>query len=205
MSSSIDSFIDKWLYDIDHTLRIQLEALRDQLDSQDQHTREYAANQVREILDWLYQPPGPLPDDEKWRRTRDALHDESKSLKERLAAARRVARSTGRPRGRPRTDTAQHAIRALSLHLATDLSWRKIALIVKGCEHYPQGRKHYRPNPKELSCIACGDAIRDAVGRLEKFLRTKGYHPEFPRRVDLDRMSHADFKRLFGPLTDSDK
>ena len=36
----------------------------------------------------------------------------------------------------------------------------------------------------ERSCSPCGDAIRDAVGRLEKFLKSKGYHPNIPRQID---------------------
>jgi hypothetical protein len=74
----------------------------------------------------------------------------------------------------------------------TAMSWREIALIVKGCSHK-------RPNP-ERSCYPCGDAIRAAVGRLEQFLRGLGCHPEFPRRVDLEKMSYAELERLFGPL-----
>jgi hypothetical protein len=193
------AFIDKWVYDIGHMLWYQLEALKDLLDSEDKHTREHAAKEIHDILGWLYEPPGPLYPEERLRRTRDTSNDESMSVQDRLAAVRRVARSSGRPRGRPRTETAQHAIRALYLHLATPLSWREIALTVKGCNHR-------RPNPAQRSCVACGDAIRDAVGRFERFLRDKGYHPEFPRRVELDRMSPTDLKRLFGTTpTDSDE
>jgi hypothetical protein len=192
MTFDIDAFVNNWVYDVRRVLERRLDSLRYDLDSDDEGVRDKARKQIPEIEAWLYPPAKPLPDEEKVRRTRDALGDGSLSPQERLAAARRVARSTGRPRGRPRTETAQHAIRALSLHLATPMSWREIALIVKGCNHK-------RPS-SERSCRPCGDAIRDAVGRLEEFLRAIGCHPEFPRSVELDKMSYADLTRLFGPL-----
>lgn len=52
------------------------------------------------------------------RKAKAALDDERLTVKERIEKARRAARSTGRKRGRPRTDTVQHAIRALSLFYA---------------------------------------------------------------------------------------
>jgi hypothetical protein len=117
---------------------------------------------------------------------------------ERLAAMLRTGRSTGRRRGRPRNETSQHAIEAFTWYLATPLSWHEIAVKVKGC-------KHPRPNPKQRSCRPCGDAIRDAVGRPEKFLKSKGYHPNLPRRVELGRMSPTGLKRLFGSPSSSDQ
>ncbi len=85
----------------------------------------------------------------------------------------------------------QLAIRALSLHYATPLSWREIALAVKGCNHK-------RPNP-ERSCFSCGDAIRDAAGRLETFLKSIGHDLDFTRGRDLDEETQAQLLSLWRP------
>jgi hypothetical protein len=61
----------------------------------------------------------------------------------------------------------------LSLHYGTKLSWREIALTVKGCNHR-------RPN-LERSCESCGDAIREAAGRLDTFIISLGFSPETER------------------------
>jgi hypothetical protein len=163
-------------YDIRQRLMDLLEFLDRQFNhSKDEHKRASAADDIRQICDWLCQPRGPLSADEKVQICNEISSDKTLSDQEREATLRRVLRSTGRPRGRPRTDTVQHAVSALTLKLTTLNSWREIALEVKGC-------KHKRPNP-ERSCIACGDAIRDAAGRLDTFLQNKNYHPNFPRRI----------------------
>jgi hypothetical protein len=177
MSSSVDEFIDRTLFDVQHRLRIELDGLRNDLLSEDSRTRNDAKREVSAILSWLLPPAGPISLEQKLRRSQDALADENMSIQDRLDLLKRIARSTGRPRGRPRTDTAQQAICAFSLRLATALSWREIALRVKGCNHK-------RPYPEQRSCKCCGDAIRDAVGRLDNFLRSRGH--EFVRRVELE-------------------
>jgi len=170
---NLDELLE-WSYDVTRILLDRLSGLSEDLDSDDKPTRDHAAQEAEQILGWLLPPPDPLTTAEKWRKIDSISRDDPRSLQ----ALSQLARSTGRPRGRPRTDTSQHAIRAYSLHLGTSLSWRQIALKVKGCNHK-------RPN-LERSCAPCGDAIRDAVGRLEKFLKSKGYHPTLPRRVELD-------------------
>jgi len=179
---NLDELI-KWSYDVTRILQDQLAGLHEDLDSEDKPTRDHAAQEIHDILGWLLPPRDPLSAKEKWEKIDGISRDHPRSLE----AIRQLARSTGRPRGRPRTDTSQHAIHALSLFLGTSLSWRQIALKVKGC-------KHKRPIP-ERSCAPCGDAIRDAVGRLEKFLRSKGYYPTLPRRVDLDPHSLLTSRR----------
>jgi hypothetical protein len=191
MADDIANLLNRWAYDIEGILRRALGALRDDLLSEDEDKAELAAKAAEEILDWLApSQKRALSDEDKLRLIRDI--DMARPAREQLSAIERIKRSTGRRRGRPRSETSQHAIHALTLHLATPLSWREIALKVKGCNHHKN-----RPHPDQRSCPPCGDAIRDAVGRLETFLRTKGYHPEFPRRIRLDRMSHDDLKRLW--------
>lgn len=95
-----------------------------------------------------------------------------------------------RGKGRPRDESSQHAIRSLTLHLATPSSWREIALIVRGCNHK-------RPRPTERSCKACGEAIRQSAFRLQTFLKSKGLMPDIPRRAELDRMTRAELERLW--------
>jgi len=195
----VGTFVNRWVYDVEHRLRNELEALKESLRCEDERTRERATKEAREILGWLYRPPAPLSADEKLRKLHVATKDSNLSAEEQLTNVIRVLRSTGRPRGRPHTETAQHAIRAFSIHLATPLSWREISLKLKG----PCGHVKNNPNPKERNCPHCGDAIRDAVGRLEKFLRGKGYHPDLPRRIDLEGTSIVDRRRLRNAVRNS--
>ena len=191
MSNKIIKFYNRWLYDMESKLRGRLETLKDDLRSDDEETRNQATEEADEILNWLYLPPKALSEEDQLQRVEAALKDEQVSAKDRLAAVRRAGRSTGRTRGRPRTETAQQAIRALSLHYATTLSWREIALDVRGC-------KHKRPN-LERSCPACGDAIREAAGRLEKFLKSIGYDFDFPPGRELDAGSRLELLQLWQP------
>jgi hypothetical protein len=179
----LDRFIDQWAYQIGGVLNRQLEALKDELRSDDKKVRKAAELEADQILDWLLPPSPPFTYRERLRKAEEAIADQRQADSDRLAAAMRALRSTGRRRGRPRTTTSQHAIHALTLHLTTPKSWREIALEVRGC-------KHKRPR-LERSCVACGDAIRDAVGRLEKFLRSKGYHPNVPRRVEIHSLRES--------------
>jgi hypothetical protein len=173
----LDRFVTEWVYDIDRVLRRKLEDLKDDLASDDERIRAQAETDAAEILDWLLPPPPPLSKENRLKRAEDVMKDAQLPNHQRYAAALRALQSTGRRRGRPRDGTSQQAIRAYTLHLATDRSWREIALMVRGC-------KHKRPNPEMRSCLACADGIRDAVGRLESFLHTKGYHPDVPRRKE---------------------
>jgi hypothetical protein len=170
----LDQFIDHWVYEIDGVLRRQLDNLKDDLRSDDEGVRKQAESEADEILDWLLPAPAPLTDAEKLQRVKQVIANERLSTSERRTAATRALRSTGRRKGRPRDSTSQQAIRALTLHLATPKSWREIALEIRGCNHK-------RPHPTERSCAHCGDA----AGRLDSFLKSKGYHPNVPRRIEI--------------------
>jgi hypothetical protein len=176
--AEIDKFVDSWIYDVEAVLRRELENLKDQLASEDVTSRRQAESDASAILDWLYLPVPPSSPGDRLKKAQDVTRDSTLTEAERYSKALRTLRSSGRQRGRPRDQTSQHAIRAYTLHLTTGMSWREIALTVKGC-------KHKRPNQSERSCEHCGDSIRDAVGRLERFLKAKGYHPNVPRRIDL--------------------
>jgi hypothetical protein len=167
MSDETIQFVNRWLYNIELILRDRLESLKDDLCSDDEATSARASNEAGEILDWLMPPSPPLSHSEQLQRIQAALQDEGLSPADRRTAALRAGRSTGRPRGRPRDETSQQAIRALGLHLATSMSWREIALEIRGC-------KHSRPNP-ERSCEPCGKAMQNAANRLESFLKAIGH------------------------------
>ena len=182
-------FINRWLYDIQRVLENRLDMLKDDLRSEDERTAEQAGNEAHKILNWLYRPSPPLSQEEQLSRVAAVVANDKLSAEQRLAAVLRASRSTRDRKGRPRDETSQLAIRALSLHNATRLSWREIALAVRGC-------KHQRPNP-ERSCIACGESIRQAARRLQKFLVSIGYNSNFPRGLDLDKASQLELGRLW--------
>lgn len=189
MTDEALQFINRRLYDIQHVLDNRLEVLKEDLRSDDEATAERASEEVSNILDWLYLPPMPLSKEEQLKRVAAAIADGKLSTDQRLAAVVQAGRSTHSRRGRPRNETSQLAIRALTLHRATGLSWREIALVVRGC-------KHKRPNP-ERSCEACGESIRQAAIRLQRFLLSLGYDPDFPRGTDLDPASRSQLQRLW--------
>jgi hypothetical protein len=200
MSREIIEFINRWLYDVERVLTSRLESLKDDLRSDDAGLREQAAQQADEITDWLYPPPPPLSPEEQVHRVEAAIADKSLSAKERLAAASRAARSTGRSKGRPRDETSQTAIRALGLHLATGMSWREIAMRLKGCAHERPMPVHQKPRKRNpnLSCNDCGEAMRVSVFRLRGFLRQLDYDSDFPRGTSLDEQSRLELCRLWG-------
>lgn len=181
--------INRWLFDVEHKLRNRLDALTDDMRSDDDATAEQAAEEASKILDWLYPTPHPLSNEQQLQRASAVIADDSLSPEQRLAAAKRALRSTRQGRGRPRDETSQLAIRALTLHYATRLSWREIALTVRGCNHK-------RPNP-ERSCSPCGESIRQAAIRLQKFLKTLGHDPVVQRGIDLDTASQLELERLW--------
>jgi hypothetical protein len=160
-------------YDVSRFLGSELDALKEDLSSEDDETQKLAQEKAIKICDWLFEPLPPVSKQEREEWILQTSKNEALSPAEKVKAISRAVRATGRRRGRPLTDTRQHAILALSLFYATKLSWRKIALIVKGCNHR-------RPN-LERSCESCGDAIRDAAGRLETFLKSLGFSPETER------------------------
>jgi hypothetical protein len=180
MNDEVDAFIYRYSHDVDSILRDYLENLKDDLRSEDAPIRAQAEKLADQILDWLLPPLPPLSAQARLSRAQQAANDPTLTDEQKALAVARAARSTGRRRGRPRTDTAQHAIRALTLFYArghrkgetskaNPSTWREIALGVKGCNHR-------RPN-LERACEHCGDAIREAAGRLEKFLISIGHNP----------------------------
>lgn len=170
MTSEVERFralAHFWLSDIRHHLESALEGLKEELDSDDPVVSKRAEDDVAEILDWLNPALPPVSFEERAKRAEEAFKVGGRE------AAEKALRSTGRPKKRPRTETPQLAIRALSLRRADEnMSWRKVALEVAGCVHK-------RPDPA-IACDHCGEKIRNAVGRLETFLRDHGYHPDVP-------------------------
>jgi hypothetical protein len=173
--NQIDELIFRFVYNIDAILKSQLEMLRYDLASDDDDARRAAEEKFDKIGDWIFDPLPPLSQKEREQRAIEISQDQSLSPLERLNAARRALSSTGRRRGRPRNDATPHAIRALTMHYATQLSWRHIAFEIRGCKHE---HKNKRPG---RSCPACGDAIRDAAGRLDLFLKNLGHTVDVPR------------------------
>lgn len=184
MAFDLDAFVDE-IWDIEHILRDRLSVLAHEFDSAGQQTPEHISREVSEILRWL------------------------------PSAGKGTA---DRKRGRPRT-MHEYAIRALTMHLKTPKSWRRIALEVKGCTHVCPHCRRKKGKPEECgfklqggcptcgmkkrtkpeieqSCYACGDAIRDAVGSLVKFLHSKGLYPTH-RKEDLAKLSPAELHRWF--------
>jgi hypothetical protein len=174
MGDEVEAFLDKWAYDIEGLLRRRLGALIDDLCAEDERVRTPATKEALGILEWLLPPLPFLTEQARLLRIGELVDDLKLSSEERLESVRTVVRATARGRGRPRSDTAQDAVRAYSLHLMTPLTWCEIAKRLRTCEHFGSNA--------DRSCDCCGDAIRDAVGQLEKFLRSIGLHPEIGRR-----------------------
>jgi hypothetical protein len=199
MSKVSVEFYSRWLYDIESKLRRRLETLKDDLRSDDEDTRKLATGEAGKILNWLYLPPKPLSKADQLQRMEDAFKDGKMSAKEKLTAALRAGRSTGRAKGRPRDETSRLAVRALGLHLATDMSWREIAMRLKGCSHerpLPARQEPRKRNPA-LSCGDCGEAMRVAVYRLRSFLKQLGFE-DVLLGIDLDEESRKELLKLWG-------
>lgn len=183
--TSADAFIDKWCNDIQGVLERRLNALRyDLLESDDETSRTKARKDIAEISRWLDLPT-------------------------------KAARGRGRPRTR-----GKDAIHALTLYLRTNKSWRRIAFEVCGCTHVcPQCRRRkgkplegglkkgprcskcdmlIRTKPEvEQSCHPCGEAIRDAVEHLIKFLTKQGVY--IPPLKDLLKLSPEEREKVLFP------
>ena len=170
--------VSKRRYDIKHILESRLAGLRDDLYSGDKD----AEKEATQILEWLFpaKPSKPLTNKDKMRLIREGVSDE---VLERLLGSK-----TGQRRGRPRAESSQHAIEALSLHLANpQMAWREIALRFINCGHNPcrcskckerkKDKLRKRPNPETKSCHNCGQLIGAASNRLEEYLKKKGDLP----------------------------
>lgn len=193
MTSEVDRFI-LWASDIERTLWNRRDELMENLSSADEEAAKSAISEIEKIDNWLNPSPAPVAAEEKLRHIRAVLEDKSVPPEKRLEGIRRLSRSTGLPRGRPRDKTGQYAMRALTLSQATDKSWRQITLEVKGCPH-----RH----PKGLSCEKCKETIRNAVFRLQKFLRDIGCNPKLPGQKALKRMSKAQLDQLWHTVVNS--
>lgn len=179
MNGEVDALIYTWLHDIQRWLMNCLDNLKDDLGSDDAAINARARTEAEQIMAWLFPPPPPLSAQERLRRAAAAAADPTLTEEQKQLAACRATRSTGRKRGRPRNETSQLAVRALTLFYAKGFqpgqshnhggTWREIARQIKPCNH--EGRNEHR------SCRACGDAVRDAAGRLEDFLISIGYRP----------------------------
>lgn len=199
MGNEVVQFINHWLYDADRFLRNRLESLKDDLTSDDSELQSQAAKEADEILDWLLPPMPALTAIEKvdkasWIRQQENISEEDKEI-----AIARVLSSTGRRRGRPRDTSSQFAIRALGLHLALGMSWREIAFRLKGCSHERPLPPHQRPrrrNPN-ISCEACGEAMRIAVFRLKDCLSSLGFQSSESIMKHLDNESRLELLKLW--------
>jgi hypothetical protein len=191
MGDEILQFINGWVYNVDAYLRRNLDSLKDDLASDDEGVKKNADKQAENIFCWIAPPLPPLPASARIERAEAALSNESTTAEEKIAAAQRVMRSTGRSRGRPRDETSQYAVKALALHYATQLSWRQIALEIKGCNH-----SLHRPNVN-LACEPCGEAVRAASQRLEKFLKSTGFDIDFALGKTLNEPSRQELLRLW--------
>ena len=180
MSDPVETLLDRWVYDIDGLLLRRLQSLVEDRHSGDAETRRRAAKQMEQLFEWRGPPLSYLTDRERLQRIGELSSEEKLSPAEKLAEIRSVLIAPRRRPGRPRTDGPE-AIQALTLHLKMPLTWCEIAKQVKGCEH-----PH---SDKERSCPECGDAIRDAVGQLEKFLCRIGLYPDIDRRKAPDASS----------------
>jgi plasmid stabilization system protein ParE len=187
MTSDLDAFVEHWLYDIERILKSRQNELRENLPSADKEAAKRAMSEIEKIESWLKPSTESEAAKEKLQRIRAVLEDGSDSPEKRLQAIHDLSRSARKTRGRPRDKTGPYAIRALTLSLATDKSWRQIALEVKGCDD---------PHPEGLSCEKCKEAVRNAVNRLQEFLRRIGGNPKFPSHKELSRMSKAQLDAL---------
>ena len=199
MSSQAIQFINDWLYDIERFLRRRLDALKDDLESDDGKTQQAASKEAERILDWLDPPLPPRSSSARLERAKEVSQSNELSIEEKVAAVGRALRSTGRRRGRPRDETSQLAIRALGLHLA-GMSWREIAMRLKGCAHtqpMPPMQRARKRNPN-LSCEYCSEAIRNAAFRLRRFLKQLDYPSDLPDGKSFSEESRRELLELWG-------
>lgn len=187
MADDLTEILNRWVYDIEGILARALEDLRDHLESADPERAKMAKAEAHEILGWLHPLQQRITERTKKKRIEE-IFSAKLPPQEMAVLFRKIDRSTGRPRGRPRTSRT-NAIMAFSLHLQTRMSWREIALRVTGCEH---------AHPKKLACKTCAEKVREAVGRLDKFLRARGYRSNVARRIEFEKIASADdFERLW--------
>jgi len=223
-TSDVTSFIDYWVYDIERRIYDYRDSFKEDLDAHDDATRTLAEEKVSECCEWLCPPTEPGTREERQKYIEESLTARGFTASQARSIAKPASKATRRAAGAPRT-TGRQAIRALTLHLTTDKSYREIALMIKGqCEHVcPTCGDAKRPemvqsgirmrtqrprcsscectirpeSKKEQVCFRCADALRASIGRLEVFLRSHGLYPDLPRRTDIERMSPDQLERLW--------
>ncbi len=185
-----------------------LDGLREDLIHPDPLIAGAAIKKAEKVLSWLC-ASSQMPDDERLRILAEKIGD--MSVEDRFAALKAgLQKPTGKP-GR-RRERGPDAVRAFTLYLRTDKTWRQIAYEVNGpcghecpaCGDMPRlphtylgirGRKKRSKCPdcgytlrkeaqKQRVCFECADALRSVVGELEKFLRDEGVYPTVPRRFE---------------------
>jgi hypothetical protein len=157
-----------WNFDVARALWSRVDALKEDLTSDDTQIRVKAETQISQTLTWLLPPITP----EQIQNARAAQQQE---LEEILGArgisrasirkvARQLAGSKIRGQGRPRTKGSD-AIRALQLYLDTGKSWREITFAVDGsCKD--RGCSSYCPKCEDVERSSV-PARPDKVGRLQ--------------------------------------
>jgi hypothetical protein len=199
MAKEVIAFINRYLYDVERLLRDHLDTLKEELLSEDEQTSQKASKQAEMIMEWLSPQPPPLSALQRLAVASGIDQNNELSELEKNAAISRAMRSTGRRSGRPRDETSRLAVRALGLHRATAMSWREIALKLKGCSHKqsPPPRQRARKRNPTLSCEECGETMRIAVVRLRRFLKGLGYEEHFPLGTQLDEESRIELDRMW--------
>ena len=223
-TSDLTSFIDYWVYDIERRIYDYRDSFKEDLDAHDDAIRRLAEDKVSECCEWLCEPTQPVTKEERQKLIEESLKARGIAALQARAIAKQGSKVTGRSPGAPRT-TGRQAIRALTLHLTTDKSYREIALMMKGqCEHVcptcgdakrpemvQSGIRMRKQRPrcsscectirpeskKEQVCSNCAGALRQSILRLEAFLHREGLHPNLPRRTELDRMSREELEQVW--------
>src|SRR5438309_2170100 len=107
-------FVDRWIYDLERTLRSRLDTLADRLDCGDALVEQQAANEAEDILTLLYGPAKSESREERQHSIEQELAKSGLPPARIKALAKRESRFTGRAAGRPR-ELGPNAIRALIL------------------------------------------------------------------------------------------
>jgi hypothetical protein len=199
MADLVTEMLNKWVHSTRRTVKIDCNALVDDLLSDDEETRQ-TSHVVLNRLGWLEPQPELLPREERQRRIEEALEGMGLSPAQCRASAVRASRSTGRKAGRPRTK-GDIATRALMLRLVTDKTWRQIATaITPRCEHFclecgdtlrepdrvkkkrcPKCNSTIRPEVRRQKvCDRCVGAVRELAEHLKSSLCNKGLYPAPP-------------------------
>jgi hypothetical protein len=177
MVGEVEALIE-WAYDLEQRLWSQLDCLKEDLFSEEQTVREAAEEKAGELLSWLLPPLAAEQLAESRaksvRRLEEMLRAQGFPESKCGRLAKRLAPSN-RGRGRPR-ERGLEAIRALSIYLREDKTWREIGLEISGT---------CRDRKCHLFCPVCEDVRREnEPGRLERHHATRRRCPKcrFPIR-----------------------